>query len=101
MDALEALVSIRPEKVHVTLAPLAVENAFVGRIDEEIFKGATDHLQLTTDAGARLAAVVANASALGETLHAGDRVYGAVHADDIVVLPSDALATVKDSGGEE
>lgn len=92
-----ALVSIRPEKVHVTrVAALpaagrdgAEENVFPARIEEEVFKGATDHLVLATEAGTRLSAVVANESALGEIFHAGDRVRCALHADDLVVLRAD------------
>ncbi len=82
----EALVSIRPEKIHVAKAPIAASNTFEARVEEEVFKGATDHLRLATDAGTRLLAVVANESALGEIFHAGDRVYGGLHADDLVVL---------------
>jgi spermidine/putrescine transport system ATP-binding protein len=82
----KALISIRPEKVHVARTPLPGANSFEARIEEEIFKGATDHLKLATTAGTRLQAVVANESALGEIFHVGDRVCCGVHADDIMVL---------------
>ncbi|MBI5688798.1 MAG: ABC transporter ATP-binding protein [Verrucomicrobia bacterium] len=90
-----ALVSIRPEKVHVAKSGGADgresagsgDNTFEARIEEEVFKGATDHLLLATAAGTRLSAVVANESALGEIFHAGDRVRCGLHADDVVVLP--------------
>jgi spermidine/putrescine transport system ATP-binding protein len=90
----EALVSIRPEKVHVAKSksrarskfPEDQTNTFEARIEEEVFKGATDHLRLATTAGTRLAAVVANESALGEVFHEGDRVFCGLHADDLVVL---------------
>jgi spermidine/putrescine transport system ATP-binding protein len=85
----KALISIRPEKVHVGRTPLPGANSFEARIEEEIFKGATDHLSLATTAGTRLHAVVANESALGEIFHVGDRVCCGVHADDIVVLPAE------------
>ena len=87
-----ALIAIRPEKVHVTKAtargklPGGATNTFEARIDEEVFQGATDHLVLTTAAGTRLSAVVANESALGEIFHAGDRVCCGLHADDLVVV---------------
>ncbi len=84
----KALISIRPEKVHVSRSPVAAENTFEARVEEEVFKGATDHLCLATTAGAKLAAVVANESALGEIFHAGDRVYCGLHADDLVVVRS-------------
>ena len=83
-----ALVSIRPEKVHVARRPVLATNTFEARVEDEVFKGATDHLLLATAAGTRLAAVVANESALGEIFHAGDRVFCGLHADDLVVLRS-------------
>ena len=83
-----ALVLIRPEKIHVSLRPLDAPGTFAASVDEEIFKGATDHLVLATRAGTRLRAVVANESAHGDILHAGDTVYCRLHADDIVVLPA-------------
>lgn len=87
--ASQALVSFRPEKVHVAKSPVTAANTFEARVEEEIFKGATDHLQLATDAGTRLHAIVANASALGEIFHAGDRVCCGLHADDVIVLPAE------------
>ena len=80
------LISIRPEKVHVSRQPLSGPNTFEARVEDEIFKGATDHLRLATAVGTRLHAVVANASALGEIFHAGDRVFCGLHADDLIVL---------------
>ncbi len=81
-----ALISIRPEKVHVSKSRVRAENTFEACVEEEIFKGATDHLQLATDAGTRLNAVVANESALLEAIHRGDRVFCGLHADDLVVV---------------
>ncbi|MFM9029953.1 MAG: ABC transporter ATP-binding protein [Opitutaceae bacterium] len=81
-----ALILIRPEKVHVSPRPPGVPGSFEARVEEEIFKGATDHLVLATRAGTRLRAVVANESAHGDILHAGDAVHCRLHADDIVVL---------------
>jgi spermidine/putrescine transport system ATP-binding protein len=84
--ATKALVSIRPEKIHVSKQPLAAENVFVARVEAEVFKGALDHLVLVTEGGARLNAVVANESALLEAIHEGDRVFCGLHADDLVVV---------------
>ena len=84
--ATRAKVSIRPEKVHVGKSPLPEENAFEARVVEKIFKGATDWLVLTAPSGTRLHALVANASALSETIHHGDLVWCALHADDIVIV---------------
>ncbi|MFM8617514.1 MAG: ABC transporter ATP-binding protein [Opitutaceae bacterium] len=83
-----ALILIRPEKVHVSPRPPGEPGSFEARVEEEIFKGATDHLVLATRAGTRLRAVVANESAHGDILHAGDAVHCRLHADDIVVLPA-------------
>lgn len=84
--ARNALISIRPEKIHVARHPVVAANTFEARVEDEVFKGATDHLLLATAAGTRLAAVVANESALGDIFHAGDRVCCGLHADDLVVL---------------
>jgi spermidine/putrescine transport system ATP-binding protein len=84
--ATTALISIRPEKVHVSKKPVVASNTFVARVEEEVFKGATDHLVLGTDAGTKLCAVVANESELGEIFHAGDDVYCGLHADDLVIV---------------
>lgn len=85
-DGKAAKLSIRPEKVHLTRERLEDANAFAVRIEEEIFKGATDRLVLVTEQGMRLTAVVANESALQAGFAVGDRIWAAVHADDIVVL---------------
>ncbi len=85
-DLTVALLSIRPEKVLVSRAPLAAENVFPARVVREVFKGATDFLQLTTGAGTRLTAIVANASALREAIHEGDEVCCGLHTDDLIVV---------------
>ncbi len=51
------------------------------------FRGATDHFVLRTESGLRLKAVMTNESALRAPIRVGDRVHGALHADDIGVLP--------------
>lgn len=86
MGVRRALISIRPEKIHVSRIPVAASNTFAARVEEEVFRGATDHLVLATTAGTRLAAVVANESELGDVFHAGDHVFCALHADDLVVI---------------
>ncbi len=79
-------ISIRPEKVHVSKTSVAAEIAFEATVEEEVFKGATDHLELRTASGTRLKAVVANESALLEAIHRGDRVFCGLHVDDLVVV---------------
>ncbi len=84
-----AKISIRPEKVHVSKVEVPAEIAFAAVVEEEVFKGATDHLELKTASGTRLKAVVANESALLEAIHCGDRVFCGLHVDDLVVVPAE------------
>jgi len=83
-----ALLSIRPEKIHISKQRVEAENVFAARIEEEIFQGATDQLVLVTDQGTRLHALVANESAINEAFHEGDRVYCGLHLDDLVIVQS-------------
>ena len=89
-DEATALIAIRPEKIHLTKTaasfPAGATNTFEALIDEEIFQGAMKHLAITTVAGTRLNAVVANEGALGESFRAGDRVFCGLHTDDLVVV---------------
>jgi spermidine/putrescine transport system ATP-binding protein len=82
----QALISIRPEKIHISKHRVEAENVFEARIQEEIFQGATDQLMLVTDQGTKLNALVANESAINEAFHEGDRVYCGLHLNDIVVV---------------
>lgn len=81
-----ARVSIRPEKVHLSRAPLGERDAFAARVVEEVFKGAVDHFEIETTTGTRLTAVATNESALREPICAGDRVWAAVHEEDVMVV---------------
>jgi len=87
--ATKALVSVRPEKIHISRVPAPAENVFQARIEEEIFQGATDQLGLVTDHGTQLRALVANESATQEAFHEGDRVYCSLHLDDIVIVQAE------------
>jgi spermidine/putrescine transport system ATP-binding protein len=80
------LLSIRPEKVHVSKRLIEAENVFEARVVEEVFQGASDRLTLETTAGTRLTAVVANESAILESIHEGDRVFCGLHTDDLVLV---------------
>jgi spermidine/putrescine transport system ATP-binding protein len=87
--ATKALVSVRPEKIHISRQPVVAENVFRARIEEEIFQGATDRLTLITDHGTRLYALVANESATQEAFHEGDSVYCNLHVDDLVIVQAE------------
>lgn len=84
--ATAAQISIRPEKVHLSKTPLDEVNGFAGVIDEAVFQGAVDRFELMTDAGTKLTAIATNENARRGTIRRGDRVWAAVHADDIVVV---------------
>jgi spermidine/putrescine transport system ATP-binding protein len=88
-SAHRALISIRPEKIHIGRAPSLAENIFQANIEEEIFQGATDQLRLVTEQGTKLLALVANESATQEAFHAGERVYCSLHIDDLVVVQAE------------
>ena len=86
-DAETLLVSIRPEKIHMTKErPAGDFNVFEAEIAEEIFKGATDQLELVTKHGLALTAVAANEGAHEENCAKGDAVFCSLHASDIVVV---------------
>jgi spermidine/putrescine transport system ATP-binding protein len=89
-DADSALVSVRPEKVHVSKSPISAENVFEARVTDEVFTGALDRLSLECiTGGTRFSAVVANESALLEAIHEGDHVWCGLHIDDLVVVSGD------------
>lgn len=87
--ARKALLSIRPEKIHISRVPAVAENVFQARIEEEIFQGATDQLRLITDQGTPFHALVANESATQEAFHEGDRVWCSLHLDDLVIVQTE------------
>lgn len=81
------LISIRPEKVHLSRTPLSEENAFQVHVEDEVFKGAMDHLEVVAGEGrTRLTVVVANESALRTPIRAGERLWAAVHPEDVVAI---------------
>ena len=89
-DSKNALISIRPEKIHLQKTNPGGENIFEARVSEELFKGAVDQLVLTTDSGLELTAVVANESATQESFHLDDRVFCYIHPSDIVVVQGES-----------
>jgi len=87
--ATRVLLSIRPEKVLVSKSRPDAENVFAAVVEEEIFQGATDYLVLAVEGGLRLNALLANESAITEAIVRGDKVWFALHADDLVVVQAD------------
>ncbi len=82
----DLLVSIRPEKVHLQKTRPSGTNVFEAVVEEELFKGATDQLELRTEGGLELTVVVANESATQECFHKGEKVWCSLHPSDIVVV---------------
>jgi spermidine/putrescine transport system ATP-binding protein len=87
--ATRVLLSIRPEKVLVSKTRPEAENVFAAVVEEEIFQGATDYLVLAGEGGLRINALLANESAITEAIVRGDKVWFALHADDLVVVQAD------------
>ena len=88
-DAESLLISIRPEKIHLQKAPIVgvkQDNIFDATISEEIFKGATDDLTISTANGLELTVCAANESAHEECFSKGDKVHCRLHPSDIVVV---------------
>lgn len=82
----DVLLSIRPEKIHLSDSAEGMSGAFPGVIEEVIFRGAFAELRITLEGGSALRASVANASAHRRSWRKGDRLWCSVHHDDIVVV---------------
>ncbi|MGB8170974.1 MAG: ABC transporter ATP-binding protein [Chthoniobacteraceae bacterium] len=82
----DLLVSIRPEKVHLQKEKPSGTNVFEATVEDELFKGATDQLELKTEGGLELTVVVANESATQECFHKGETLWCSLHPSDIVVV---------------
>lgn len=85
-NATRLLISVRPEKVAVSKARPDCANAFHAVVDEEVFQGPTDYLELNLEGGLELHALLANESALNDSIVRGDQVWCALHAADLVVV---------------
>jgi spermidine/putrescine transport system ATP-binding protein len=94
----EALISIRPEKIHLSREPAEGANHFGAVIERVHFQGPFSKLDLRSDAGTRLHAAVANSSAMRDAWREGERVTAALHVDDIVVLPLSAETWARPTG---
>ncbi len=87
-DVTKALVSIRPEKINITKDNPGGGNVFQATVIEELFKGATDELSVTTQGGLELQICVANEGKMEEAIHAGDQIWCQVHPQDAVLIES-------------
>ena len=88
-SAASAKVAVRAEKIRLTTARPASENAFSVRIEQRVFKGAVDHFVVSAGNGLRLTTVAANAATGGraaEGFRVGDQVWAQINAGDIVVV---------------
>lgn len=82
----DVLLSIRPEKIHLSDSAEGLSGAFPGAIEDVIFRGAFAELRILLEGGSALRASVANASAHRRSWRKGDQVWCSVHHDDIVVV---------------
>ena len=87
--AKRVLLSIRPEKVLVSKTKPDAANVFTAVVEEEVFQGATDYLVLAGEGGLRINVLLANESAISESIARGDKVWFALHADDLVVVEAE------------
>ncbi len=85
-DELTALVSLRPEKIHLCRDAAPGENVFAAEVMEEIFRGQTDQLQIRTASGLEFTVVVANESRSQDAFHKGERVFCRLHPEDLVLV---------------
>lgn len=85
-EANTAVISIRPERLNLEPKAINVANLFPVVVEDELFKGATDQLNVVTEAGFKLTVIQGNESCQDITYHPQDRVFCHVHPDDIVVL---------------
>ncbi|MDB6156149.1 MAG: potA [Chthoniobacteraceae bacterium] len=83
------VVSIRPEKIHLQSQRPTQENVFEAVVEEELFKGPTHQLEIKTAGGLSLSVMAASQSIMQTAFHKGDRVWCAVHPNDIVILQAD------------
>jgi spermidine/putrescine transport system ATP-binding protein len=88
-ESTRGLVSIRPEKINITTKRPDGENVFEATITEELFKGATDELTITTEGGLELTVLVANEGLMEEAVHQGEMIWCQVHPEDAVLIEED------------
>jgi spermidine/putrescine transport system ATP-binding protein len=86
---LMALVSFRPEKIHLVRNATPGENIFPAEVVDEVFRGQTDQLTIRSASGMEFTVVVANESRSQECFHKGDRLFCCLHPEDIVVVKDD------------
>ncbi|MDZ4788679.1 MAG: ABC transporter ATP-binding protein [Blastochloris sp.] len=88
-NANTAVISIRPERLNLSKEKIYDQNCFEVKVDDEIFKGATNQFTIVTESGFKLTVVEANESSSDTIFHAKDKVFCHVHPDDIVVVQGD------------
>ncbi len=84
----EVLLSLRPEKLRLSLAEPEGDNVFPATISVEIFKGAVDELTVVTAGGLELGAILANDGESEVSFHEGQRVFVRIQPTDISMIES-------------
>jgi spermidine/putrescine transport system ATP-binding protein len=86
IDGKRVLLSIRPEKLRVTHARQEGDSGFPAVVEEVLFKGALEQLELQANGGLELTAVLTNQTADQRDIATGDKVWCQVHPDDIAIV---------------
>jgi spermidine/putrescine transport system ATP-binding protein len=84
----DVLLSLRPEKLRLTLSEPEGDNVFPATISLEIFKGAVDELTIQTDGGLELGAILANDGDSEVSFHEGQRVFVRIQPGDVSMIES-------------
>lgn len=85
-SAQSVLISIRPERIHLSGTAEADGASFEATVVEEIFRGQTARLTLRTAGGQEFTAVVTNESSTQKSFHKGDVVHASLHPGDVAVV---------------
>jgi spermidine/putrescine transport system ATP-binding protein len=80
------LVSVRPEKLRMSIDRPPGGNVFEAEIREQLFKGAIEQFLLRTRCGLDLTAVTVREIAASERMAPGSRVYCQVRPSDVIVV---------------
>lgn len=85
-DANVAVISVRPERLNLCKDFFPGENCFKVKVEDALFKGATNQFTIVTESGFKLTVMEANESISDMIIKPNDQVFCHVHPDDIVVV---------------
>ena len=94
------LVSVRPEKIHLTRERPSGENAFPAQIEQQTFKGALSELTVRTRGGGKLRVVLRNDGCGAAGFDNGGEVFCRIDPADAVILCEDEATHSREAVGE-